>query len=202
MMLFSDNTKSPPRKKDTSLPVSTILIDSKSEGDRATHTKVGRDAELRVARILGRIYGERNVVFDGAMATGSDGKPDVLLTLDPPVLVEVKTCTLFHKKRIFGAAKTFVHAWNRLSRYAKSKLMKRVMIIEYRHKDSYIYVWIKGEVVDEMIEKRLAKSENGFNVFHFDFRQALECGELLTERGINAAPAESPQEKMDEFLGA
>lgn len=198
-MTLEKSLKIPPRKKDTSLPVSSILIDSKSESDRATHTKVGRDAELRVAKILSKIYGNRNVITEGSFASGTNGKPDILLKLDLPILIEVKTCTLFHKKRIFGAAKTFLHSWERLTRYAQQRLMGRIIIVEYRHKGLAIYVWVDGNDVDRMIEDR-KKSNPNFNVFHFEFREALKYGQILTERGFETEPIESSQQRIDSFF--
>ena len=77
--------------------------------------------------------------------------------------------------------------------------MRRIMVIEYRHKGAYIYVWIDGKRVDKMIEERKAQSENGFEVFHFDFRQALIAGHILTDQGFNIEEIESTQKKMDGF---
>ena len=73
------------------------------------------------------------------------------------------------------------------------------MVIEYRHKGAFIYVWIDGKAVDKMIEQRKEESENGFEVFHFDFRQALIAGDILTDRGFNVEEIDSPQKKMDGF---
>ena len=198
-MTLTPSLKSPSRKKDTSLPVSSLIIFNRPESDRATHSKIGRDAEKRVADFLSKIYGSRNVVFQSSLASGTNGRPDVLLKQDPPILIEVKTCTLFHRKRIFGAAKTFIHSWKRLSQYAESRLMRRIMVIEYRHKGEYIYVWIKGQNVDQMLADRLETTDNKIEVFHFDFRQALIAGDILTDKGFDAEKIVSPQKRIDVF---
>jgi len=179
---------------------SSIIKASLEEGHRATHTQIGKDAEKRVAAILGRIYGKRRVSVGTSQSSGTVGRPDVLLMTDPPVLVEVKTCTLFHRRRIFGAAKTFMHSWLRLTGYAEARLMDRIMVIEYRHKGDAIYAWIRGEDVDRMIEERKKDNEE-IEVFHFEFRDALKYGRILTERGFKIREPDSTQKKMDGFFG-
>ena len=179
---------------------SSIIKDGLEEGHRATHTKIGKDAEKRVATILMGIYGDRKVVVGSVHSSGTAGKPDVLLMTDPPVLVEVKTCRLFHKKRIFGAAKTFMHSWLRLSEYAKTRRMDRIMVIEYRHKGDAIYAWIRGEEVDQMIAERKENNEP-FEVFHFEFREALKYGRILTNKGFEIIEPDSLQKRMDRFMG-
>lgn len=190
----------PPRKpyRDKASP-SSILKDSMEEGDRAVHTKLGREAELRVAARLREIYGNRKVIDSGSHASGQKGKPDLLLLTDPPTLVEVKTCQLIHKKRLWGVAKTFIHAWERLTLYARAHIMKRVMVIEYRHKDASIFVWLPGNAVDNLLEDKLAANPD-LGVFHIEYREALECGELLTERGFTLEPIKTSQKKIDRFL--
>lgn len=178
---------------------SSIIKDGLEEGHRATHSRIGKDAEKRVATILRGIYGDRKVVVGSSHSSGTAGKPDVLLMTDPPVLVEVKTCTLFHRRRIFGAAKTFMHSWLRLSEYAKTRRMDRIMVIEYRHKGDAVYAWIRGEEVDRMIEDR-KKINPIFEVFHFTFREAMQYGKILTDKGFMIIEPDSSQERMDGFL--
>ena len=192
--------KTPPRKPyRKGVSPSSILKNSMNEGDRETHTKLGREAELRVAARLREIYGDRMVVDSGPHATGQKGSPDLLLLTDPPILVEVKTCQLFHKNRLWGVAKTFIHAWERLTLYARARLMNRVMVIEYRHKRDHIYIWLSGEKVDQLLESKLDKSPD-LGVFHMEFREALEHGELLSDRGFSLEPIETPQTRMDGWV--
>lgn len=177
---------------------SSLLKESLPEGHRATHTKIGREAEKRAAVRLRAIYGHRIVITKGPRASGTDGKPDLLIRTDPPILVEVKTCQLFHKKRLWGVAKTFFHSWKRLTIYAQEHLMNRVMLIEYRHKEASIFVWLTGEAVDRLAaEKRQEKPE--IDVFHIEFRQALKHGELLSDRGFSLEPIVTSQRKMDTY---
>jgi hypothetical protein len=178
---------------------SDIIKDSLPESDRAVHTKLGREAELRVAARLREIYGNRKVIDSGSHASGQKGKPDLLLLTDPPTLVEVKTCQLIHKKRLWGVAKTFIHAWERLTLYARSHLMNRVLVIEYRHKDSSIFVWLPGDKVDNLLVDKLEANPD-LGVFHIEFREALERGELLTDRGFKLEPIETSQKKIDGFI--
>ena len=169
------------------------------EGDRETHSKLGREAELRVAARLRDIYGERRVISDGPRATGTKGKPDVLIITDPPILVEVKTCQLFHKKRLWGVAKTFIPAWERLTLYAQTRLLSRVLVIEFRHKGAYVYLWLPGEAVDKLLEEKLAKNPD-LGIFHMEFREALERGHILSDRGFDLEPVVSSQKRMDGFM--
>lgn len=171
---------------------SSIVKESLPDGDRSVHTKLGKEGEKRVYEILCLIYGRDKV----KVGDGTNGKPD-LYVLDPHVLVEVKSCELIKKDGSLGGAKTFVHSWMRLTRHADARLMNRILLIEFRHKEQYLYIWISGEAMDKHVKEHL---EN--DVVHLNFLKALKLGNLLEPIPFTLNPLRLPQTKLDEVMSA
>jgi len=170
---------------------SSIIKNSLPDGDRAVHTKLGREGENRVYEILCLIYGRNKV----KMGDGTNGKPD-LYVIEPHILVEVKSCELVKKDGSLGAAKTFVHSWMRLTRHADARLMNRILVIEFRHKEQFLYVSITGEAMDKHVREHLDN-----DVVHIDFLKALELGNILEIIPFELESLDLPQTKLDEVMG-
>lgn len=71
------------------------------------------------------------------------------------------------------------------------------MIIEFRHKESYLYIWIPGKEVDKIVQEKI---EDGVDVVHIDFRTALRIGEILIPDRMVMDPRDTPQTSMDEYI--
>lgn len=184
----------PKRKKPVRIrPPSSILEDALPDGHRATHSRIGRDGEKRVCHVLNEIYGPGSAVI----REGTKGRPDILLK-DPVTLIEVKSTELMKRtKNSLGGAKTFASSWVLLTEYAKSRNMGRVMIIEFRHKKSYLYIWIPGKEVDKIVQEKI---EAGVDVVHVDFRTALKIGEILIPNRMVLESRKTPQTSMDNYV--
>lgn len=62
------------------------------------------------------------------------------------------------------------------------------MIIEFRHKESYLYLWIPGKEIDKIMSEK-----EGNKVIHIDFRTALQVGELLIPNRMRLEIVDSSQ---------
>ncbi len=133
--------------------------------------------------------------FPVYVGSGTNGEPDVVVLSHPPIHVEVKTCELIKKCGSIGTAKGFRHSWMRLSERARGRRMERVYFIEWRHKGEYLYTWLDGSVIDELLDKK-----PGLEVFHVPFKMALVKGQIISDKMMSPEPLQTSQKSMGDYL--
>jgi len=155
-------------------------------GLRKVRTDIGQAGEERVAEIFDKFFGK---VSRGApfMSEGTNFYPDLILTTARArYAVEVKTLTPYYarpSRYSVNHASVGIESWEGISRFARSRIMERLLVAEVRIKGSkngHLYHVVKGEVVDWMIARSQANVEVPFNTYDLpalslvSFRPGLE----------------------------
>ena len=129
---------------------------------RQRRHEIGQQGEINVGNILADIYGHRKVSygFEG-YSEGTNGYPDLVLKLNPPIAIEVKSITPFTKRKnkggIYRSASWVAirrDQWYNELRFAKSRLAKLILIVEIRLKDKGIYFWFNSEQIEQYMKIR------------------------------------------------
>jgi len=132
------------------------------ETRRERRHELGEQGELNVSKLLSEHFGYRKVSygFDG-YSEGTDYYPDIVLKLNPPLCIEVKSIAPFTYKKI-GNGKTYKSAgwvairriqWNEQLKFARSRRAKLILIVEVRLHDKGLYFWFDSEQIDEYMKK-------------------------------------------------
>jgi len=125
------------------------------------HHELGIQGEINVGKLLGDYFGVRNISYamDG-YSEGTNGYPDLILKLNPPLAIEIKSMSTFvHRTRGDKTAKYINYvpivkdSWYNELAFAKSKKMKLILIVEIRLKDKGIYFWFDHEMLKPYLEK-------------------------------------------------
>lgn len=195
---------------------SSILLDSFTSARRAVRTAIGIQGQQNVATRFAGVYGQRAVSTGTGFSKGQGGKPDVLLKLNPhPIAVEVKSVQAFtsglrkvegKKRKVryprLGYMKLYRMAWDDLTTYAKSHLMRRMIVVEYRVQGGEnVYMWMTGREVDVAFEEKTTKSKPlTLNIGFWEMHrrgQVLRFRKGELERWLNAEGAvESSQTQL------
>ena len=197
---------------------SSITMESYTSARRAKRTQIGFEAVLRLGDKFAEVYGESAISLGSGNASGTDGKPDLLLKLNPhPIAVEVKHVQGFttslrevkgQRRKVryprLGYMKLYRVAWDDMTRYAKGRRMRRMLVVEYgvRGGGQPVYMWLTGREVDEALEERLAVNPKllTLNIGFWEMHrrgQVLRFREGELERWLNAEGAvESSQTKL------
>jgi len=129
---------------------------------RQRRHEIGQQGEINVGNILADIYGHRKVSygFDG-YSEGTNGYPDLVLKLNPPIAIEVKSITPFTKvKKKNGVYKSAGYVairreqWYSELRFARERLAKLILVVEVRLKDKGMYFWFNSEQIEKYMAIR------------------------------------------------
>jgi len=157
-------------------------------GRRQVRTDIGVAGEQRVASILEENFGK---VSYGAphLSEGTDGYPDLILTTAKArYAIEVKTMTPYYENRVrdryaVNLASLDRFSWEEISRFARSRLMERLLVVEVRIKGTaigHLYHVVPGETVDWMVARSNAERYVPFSTYNLpalslvSFRPGLE----------------------------
>ena len=160
---------------------------------RQVHEEIGNAGEERVAGILDDFFGKvsRGALF---LSEGTNHYPDLVLTTPKKrYAIEVKTMLPYYRtgggaKKVKGShavniASVRISSWEGISRFARSRLMERLLVVEVRIKGSklgHLYHVVPGEAVDWMIARSNAKEWVSFSTYDLpalslvSFRPGLE----------------------------
>lgn len=149
---------------------------------------IGYAGEERVASIFDECFGK---VSRGAphMSEGTNFYPDlVLTTAKARYAIEVKSMTPYYGNSARGRyavnlASVGIESWEGISRFARSRLMERLLVVEVRIRRSglgHLYHVVPGDTVDWVIARSNAKKEVAFSTYDLpalslvSFRPGLE----------------------------
>ncbi len=148
---------------------SSIIRKDLSFSRKERYHEIGEQGEINVGKLLSSIYGHRIVSygFDG-YSEGTNGYPDLVLKLNPPLAIEVKSMYPYVIRNKKDGKKYKYQNWVPINKiqwenekqFAKNKMAKLILIIEIRLKDKGIYFWFDSEQVEEYFDK--SKSEYGY----------------------------------------
>lgn len=129
---------------------------------RQRRYELGEQGEINVGKILCEYFGHRKVSykFEG-YSEGTNGYPDIVLKLDPPLAIEVKSIKPFTKqenKKGFYRSAGWVairrEQWYDELKFAKEHLAKLILIVEVRLKDKGLYFWFNSDQIEEYMKIR------------------------------------------------
>jgi hypothetical protein len=160
---------------------------------RMVRTAIGVAGEERVGAIFDEHFGK---VSRGAPhhSEGTNFYPDLILTTPKKrYAVEVKTMIPFHKtgggtRKIKGSpavsvASLNIQSWEGMSRFARSRIMERLLVVEVRIEGSgigHLYHVVPGDTVDWKIARSNAREWVSFSTYDLpalslvSFRPGLE----------------------------
>lgn len=139
---------------------------------RQRRHELGEQGEINVGKLLADVFGHRKVSygFDG-YSEGTNGYPDLVLKLNPPIAIEVKSIKPFMKqknKRGFYRSAGYVSIrrvqWYEELKFARNRLAKLILVVEVRLKDKGLYFWFNSE----QIEKYMKKGNSEWVHIHLD----------------------------------
>lgn len=129
---------------------------------RQRRHELGQQGEINVGNMLADVYGHRKVSygFDG-YSEGTNGYPDLVLKLNPPIAIEVKSIKPFtDKKNKNGIYKSAGYVairrdqWYNELQFARSRLAKLILVVEIRLRDKGIYFWFNSEQIEHYMSIR------------------------------------------------
>lgn len=145
--------------------VSTIIRDGLVESRRAVHEKIGNEGEQAVAYLLAEVFGHNKVSHGKeGYSEGTNGCPDLVLLLDRPIAIEVKSTVPFTKyftrykteSKRASSIKINKFQWAEEMRFAKERLMRFILVVEIRlhgSKKGNLYFWLSSDIVNEFVER-------------------------------------------------
>lgn len=157
-------------------------------GRRRVRTDIGVAGEQRVAHIFEEHFGK---VSMGAphQSEGTDFYPDLILTTAKArYAVEVKSMTPYYENKprsryAVNVASVGIASWEGISRFARARLMERLLVVETRIRRTqigHLYHVVPGDTVDWMIARSNAKQWVAFSTYDLpalslvSFRPGLE----------------------------
>lgn len=150
-----------------------------SGAKRLKHEEIGNAGEERVASIFDQFFGKVSR-GDPYRSEGTNHYPDLILsTPRNRYAVEVKTMIPYYrtsegprkKEGSFSVNTSSVNiaSWRGISRFARARLMDRLLVVEIRIEGSkigHIYHVVPGPAVDWMIERSNAKEWVAFSTYN------------------------------------
>lgn len=129
---------------------------------RERRSEVGRQGEMNVGNLLASHFGIRNVSygFDN-YSEGTDGYPDMVLKIKPPIAIEVKSISPFTKRKqknnkyvkSVGYVAIRREQWYNQICFAKSRNARLILIVEVRMRDRGLYFWFDEDKIEEYMNK-------------------------------------------------
>lgn len=141
---------------------SSIIRKDLPEYVRQRRHELGENGELNVSKLLSDVFGHRKVSygFEG-YSEGTNGYPDMVLMLNPPIAIEVKSIAPFTKKEtskgIYKSAGWVAirrDQWYEQLKFAREHLAKLILIVEVRLRDKGLYFWFNSTQIEHYMKIR------------------------------------------------
>ncbi len=135
----------------------SIIRNNLPYSTRERRHEIGKQGEINVGKLLAEYFGHRKVsyAFDG-YSEGTNHYPDLVLRLNPPLAIEVKSINPYKERTIkTGKIKgvNYVginrYQWFEVYKFARNRLANYVLIVEVRLKEKGIYFWFEPETIEE-----------------------------------------------------
>lgn len=129
---------------------------------RQRRHELGEQGEINVGKLLADVFGHRKVsyCFDG-YSEGTNGYPDLVLKLNPPIAIEIKSMSPFTKKKnkrgVYKSAGYVAikrSQWYEQLKFARGRLAKLILVVEVRLKDKGLYFWFNSEQIEKYMKIR------------------------------------------------